>query len=62
MKNYRKDPELLDEDQFEEIKRQINQTHLFLITHSGHDPRIIELMKLSALAEVQRKFQSGEPW
>jgi len=52
----------LSEDQLLEIKKQINKTHLFLLTHSGHDPRIIELMKLSALVEVQRKYQAGEPW
>ncbi len=56
------DPQPLNEEQFIKIKKQINKTHLFLITHCGHDPRIIELMKLSALAEVQRKYQTGEPW
>jgi len=62
MSTYTIDPKPLTEDQLAKIKKQINKTHLFLITHSGHDPRIIELMKLSALAEVQRKYQSGEPW
>jgi hypothetical protein len=56
------EPAPLNADQLMELKRQINKTYLFLITHSGHNPRIIELMKLSALAEVQRKYQSGEPW
>jgi len=62
MKAYRNDPQPLNETQLKEIKNKINKTHLFLITHSGHDPRIVELMKLSALAEVQRKYQTGEPW
>ena len=59
--NWRR-PQPLNEDQLKEIQKQINKTHLFLITRSGHDPWIIELMKLSALAEVQRKYQTGEPW
>lgn len=62
MSKHLTNPQPLTEDQFQEIKSKINKTHLFLITHSGHDPRIIELMKLSALAEVQRKYQTGEPW
>lgn len=56
------EPTPLNADQLMEIKQQINKTYLYLITHSGHNPRIIELMKLSALAEVQRKYQSREPW
>lgn len=56
------DPTPLNADQLMDIKKQINKTYLYLITHSGHNPRIIELMKLSALAEVQRKYQTGEPW
>jgi hypothetical protein len=55
-------PQSMNEDQLEEIKHQINQTYLFLISHTGHDPKIIELMKLSALADVQRRYESGEPW
>jgi len=62
MGTYQIEPKPLTEDQYKEIKDKINKTHLFLITRSGHDPRIIELMKLSALAEVQRKYQTGEPW
>ena len=45
-------PQSMNEDQLEEIKKQINQTYLFLISHTGHDPKVIELMKLSALADV----------
>jgi hypothetical protein len=62
MGNYKIEPQPLTQDQYIEIKKQINKTHLFLITHSCHDPRIVELMKLSALAEVQRKYQTEEPW
>jgi hypothetical protein len=55
-------PQPMNEDQLEEIKKHINQTYLFLISHTGHDPKIIELMKLSALADVQRRYEAGEPW
>ena len=55
-------PQPMNEDQLEEIKKQINRTYLFLISHSGHDPKVIELMKLSALADVQRRYEAGEMW
>ncbi len=55
-------PQPMNEDQFREIKNQINQTYLFLIGYSGHDPKVIELMKLSALADVQRRYEAMEPW
>jgi hypothetical protein len=55
-------PQPMNEDQLEEIKKQINQTYLFLISRTGHDPKVIELMKLSALADVQRRYEAGEPW
>ena len=55
-------PQPINEDQLEKIKRQINQTYLFLISHTEHDSKIIELMKLSALADVQRRYEAGEPW
>ncbi len=50
------------EDQLERIKRQIIKTYLFLISHTEHDPKVVELMKLSALADVQRRYEAGEPW
>lgn len=62
MSKYMLDPQPLTENQLQEIKKQINKTHLYLITQSGHDPRIAELMKRTALAEVQRKYLTGEPW
>lgn len=52
----------LNEDQLEDIKKQIIETYLFLISRTGYDPRVIEIMKLSALADVQRRFEAGEPW
>ncbi len=55
-------PEPMNEDELEKIKKKIIQTYLFLISHTGYDPNVIELMKLSALADVQRRFEAGEPW
>jgi hypothetical protein len=55
-------PQAMNEGQLEEFKKQINQAYLFLISHSGHDPKVIELMKLSALADVQRRYEAGESW
>ena len=55
-------PEPMTEDQLEYIKKEIKKTHLFLIGHTVHDPQVIEVMKLSALADVQGKYESGEPW
>jgi hypothetical protein len=55
-------PKSMDEDELEKVKKNIIQTYLFLISHTGYDPQVIELMKLSALADVQRRYEAGEPW
>ncbi len=55
-------PEPMTEDQLEYIKKEIKKIYLFLIGHTVHDPQVIEIMKLSALADVQRRFEAGEPW
>jgi hypothetical protein len=55
-------PQPMNEDQLEDIKKQIVQTYLFLISRTGYDPKVIEVMKLSALADVQKRFEAGEPW
>jgi hypothetical protein len=52
----------MNEDQLEYIRKEIKKTYLFLIGHTVHDPQVIELMKLSALADVQKRFEAGEPW
>ena len=52
----------MDECQLEYIKKQIIQTYLFLISHTGYDPEVIEIMKLAALADVQKRFEAGEVW
>ena len=55
-------PRPMNEDQLEDIKQKIVQTYLFLISHGGHDPKVAELMKLSSLADVQRRYEAREPW
>ena len=52
----------MNEDQLEYIKKQIIQTYLFLISHTGYDPNVVEIMKLSTLADVQRRYEAGEAW
>ena len=55
-------PEPMMADQLVYIKKQIIKTYLFLISHTEHDPKVVEVMKLSALADVQRRYEAGEPW
>ena len=52
----------MNENQLEDIKKQIIQTYLYLVSRTGYDPKVIEVMKLSALANVQRRFEAKEPW
>jgi hypothetical protein len=52
----------MTEDQLEYIKKEIKKTYLFLISHTENDPMVVEIMKLSALADVQKRFETGEPW
>jgi hypothetical protein len=49
-------------DQLADVKKKIVQTYLYLVSRTGYDPRVIEIMKLSALADVQRRFEAKEPW
>jgi hypothetical protein len=55
-------PEAMNKDQLDNIKKQIVQTYLFLISHTAHDPKVIEVMKLAALADVQKRYEAREPW
>ena len=55
-------PRPMTEDQLEYAKKEIIQIYFFLISKTGHDPMIVEVMKLSALADVQRRYETGEPW
>ncbi len=55
-------PEPMNEAQLEDIKKEIVQTYLYLVSRTGYDPKVIEIMKLAALADVQRRYEAGEPW
>ena len=52
----------MNADQLAEVKKQIVQTYLYLVSRTGYDPKVIEVMKLSALADVQKRYEAGEPW
>ncbi len=53
-------PKPMNEDQLDYIKKEIKRTYLYLISHTAHDPKVIEVMKLAALADVQRRYETGE--
>ena len=55
-------PQPLNENQLEDIKKQIVETYLYLVSRTGYDPKVIEVMKLAALADVQRRYEAREPW
>ena len=55
-------PRPMTEDQLEHVKKEITLIYFFLISKTGHDPMIVELMKLSALADVQKRYETEEPW
>ena len=55
-------PTPMTEDQLEYVKKEITRIYFFLISKTGHDPMIVELMKLSALADIQKRYETGEPW
>ena len=55
-------PTLMTEDQLEHVKKEIIRIYFFLISKTVHDPMIVELMKLSALADVQKRYETKEPW
>ena len=54
--------EPMKKDQIEYVKKEIKKTYLYLISHTGFDPKVVEVMKLSALGDVQRRFEAGESW
>ena len=62
MKIDKMEPQPMNEDQLEYVKKEIVQTYLFLISHNAHDPKVVELMKLAAMADVQKRYEAGEPW
>ena len=55
-------PKPINEDELENVRKKIIETYLFLISHTGFDPKVIEVMKLTALADLQRRYEAGEPW
>ena len=55
-------PKPMTEDQLDYVKKEISRIYLFLIRKTGHDPMIVELMKLSALSNIQKRYETGEPW
>ena len=55
-------PKPMTKDQLEYIKKEIKKTYLYLISHTGYDPEVIEVMKLAALADVQKRYEAGEKW
>ncbi len=55
-------PKPMTEDQLEYIKNEIKKIYLYLNSHTGFDPQVVEVMKLAALADVQRRYEAGEPW
>ena len=54
--------QLMDETQLEYAKNEIKKTYLYLISHTAYDPEVIEVMKLAALADVQKRYETGEFW
>ena len=52
----------MDNAQLEYVKNEIKKTYLYLISHTAYDPVVIEVMKLAALADVQRRYEAGEFW
>ena len=55
-------PKPMEADQLEYVKKMINRTYLFLISHTEYDPKVVEIMKLAALADVQKRYEAGECW
>ena len=55
-------PTPMTKAQLEYVKKEITRIYLFIISKTGHNPMIIELMKLSALADVQKRYEIKEPW
>ena len=52
----------MNESPLEYVKKEIKKTYLYLISFTAYDPEVIEVMKLAALAHVQRRYEAGETW
>jgi len=55
-------PKPMNEDQPEYIKKEIIKAYFSLISHATRDPKVMEIMKLSALTDVERRYEAGEHW
>ncbi len=55
-------PGPMKKSQLDYLKKQIMQTYLHLISHTAYDPKVIEIMKIAALMDVQKRYEAGEPW
>ena len=51
----------MTKEQHEFIKHEVQKAYLFLLCNSEIDPVVVELMKLSAIAEADRRYRSKEP-
>ncbi len=52
----------MTEERLQEIKAEIKRIYLYLLGHGNFDPQVVELMKLAALYDVQKRFDAGEEW
>ena len=52
----------MDEAQLEYVENEIKKAYLYLISQTAYDPKVIEVMKLAALADAQRRYEAGEFW
>jgi len=52
----------MTKDQLDQIKKEINKIYLQLISHSQFDAKVVEIMKLAALADVQRRYETSDFW
>jgi hypothetical protein len=55
-------PAPMTKDQLENDKKEIIQIYFFQFSNTRHDPMIVELMKLSAPANIQKRYETGETW
>ena len=62
MKTEQMKPVPMNQGQLDYVKEQIKQAYLYLISHTTHDSKVVEVMKLAALAVVRKRHEAGDPW
>ena len=66
MNTYKKKSKPMNEDLLKDIKKEILKTYLYLVSRTTYDPKVIEIMKLSALALShglpRRPMEPRSPW